>query len=166
LINFISEYRKLSDLPSPKKENFEISKLLEQIRSLFKRECEKRKINLQVEMNDQDLKLCADMFQIEQVLVNMVTNAMEVLSDQADGIIKLSAQSQSDTTEISIEDNGPGITKDIKDKIFIPFFSTKKKGVGIGLSLSKQIITNHSAVILFSSDPGVSTKFIIRFSNK
>ena len=85
---------------------------------------------------------------------------------RTDGIIKLSARSDSDTTEICVEDNGPGIPKDIKDKIFIPFFSTKKKGAGIGLSLSKQIITNHSALIHISSDPGVSTKFILRFSNK
>lgn len=166
LINFISEYRKLSDLPSPKKENLEISKILNHIKSLFKLECEERKIKLQIEQDDQDLKLYADKFQIEQVLVNLVTNAMEVLSGQTDGIIKLSARSYSDTTEISVEDNGPGIPKDIKDKIFIPFFSTKKKGIGIGLSLSKQIVTNHSAVILISSDPGVSTKFTIRFSNK
>ncbi len=166
LINFISEYRKLSDLPLPKKENLEISKILNHIKSLFKLECEERKIKLQIEQDDQDLKLYADKFQIEQVLVNLVTNAMEALSGQTDGIIKLSARSYSDYTEISVEDNGPGIPKDIKDKIFIPFFSTKKKGMGIGLSLSRQIITNHSAVIHISSDPGVSTKFIIRFSNK
>lgn len=166
LINFIREYRKLSYLPSPKKEQFEIRILLDQIRSLFKRECEKRKIMLSIWLEDQDLKLNADMFQIEQVLVNMVTNSMEVLSGRTGGVIKLTAGSYADITEICVEDNGPGISKDIKDKIFIPFFSTKKKGIGIGLSLSKQIITNHNAAIHMNSDPGISTKFIIRFSNK
>ena len=166
LINFISEYRKLSDLPPPEKKDFKISKLLEHIRSLFKQECEERKIKLQIVLENQDLNLYAEMFQIEQVLVNLVTNSMEVLSGKDDGIIKLSARSYSDTIEISVEDNGPGISLDIMDKIFIPFFSTKKKGIGIGLSLSKQIITNHAAAIRISSDPGVSTKFIIRFSKE
>ena len=166
LINFIREYRKLSYLPSPKKEQFEIRILLDQIRSLFKRECEKRKIMLSIWLEDQDLKLNADMFQIEQVLVNMVTNSMEVLSGRTGGVIKLTAGSYADITEICVEDNGPGISQDIRDKIFIPFFSTKKKGIGIGLSLSKQIITNHNAAIHMNSDPGISTKFIIRFSNK
>ena len=121
---------------------------------------------LSIWLEDQDLKLNADMFQIEQVLVNMVTNSMEVLSGRTGGVIKLTAGSYADITEICVEDNGPGISKDIKDKIFIPFFSTKKKGIGIGLSLSKQIITNHNAAIHMNSDPGISTKFIIRFSNK
>lgn len=165
LISFISEFRKLSDLPSPKTENFEIGILLEQVRSLFNMECEKRKILLQIEIEDQDLKLFADMFQIEQVLVNLVTNAMDVLSGRTDGIIRLSARSSSDATEIIVEDNGPGIAEDIRDKIFIPFFSTKKRGMGIGLSLSKQIITNHSAVIQVISEPGKGSLFVLRFSN-
>ena len=165
LINFITEYRKLSNLPPPEMKQFKAIKLLEHIRSLFKQECEKRKIMLSIGLEDQDLKLNADMFQVEQVLVNMVTNSMEVLSGRTDGVIKLTAGSYADFTEITVEDNGPGISKDIMDKIFIPFFSTKKKGIGIGLSLSKQIITNHNAIISLSSDPGVSTKFIIRFDN-
>lgn len=166
LINFISEYRKLSDLPPPQKENFKINTLLAQISSLFIRECEKRNIKLELEIKEKELELYADRFQIEQVLVNMLTNSLEALSGQSDGFIRLSARSYSGTTEICIEDNGPGISKDNRDKIFIPFFSTKKRGNGIGLSLSKQIITNHAAQILISSEPGVSTKFIIRFSNK
>ena len=166
LINFISEYRKLSDLPMPEKQIFGISKLFEHISSLFARECEERKIILQAELEDQDLKMYADMFQVEQVLVNLVTNSMDALSGRTDGIIRLMARSNSDATEIVVEDNGPGIEKNIQDKIFIPFFSTKKKGVGIGLSLSKQIITNHTAVIQISSEPGKFSRFTLRFGNK
>lgn len=165
LINFIMEYRKLSNLPPPEMKQFKVIKLLEHIRSLFKQECEKRKIMLSIVLEDQDLKLNADMFQVEQVLVNMVTNSMEVLSGRPGGVIKLTAGSYAGFTEITVEDNGHGISKDIRDKIFIPFFSTKKKGIGIGLSLSKQIITNHNAIMSLSSDPGVSTRFIIRFDN-
>ena len=164
LINFIKEYRKLSDLPLPEKEQFEIKILFDHIKSLFQQECEKKKIMLIILVEDKDMRQNADMFQIEQVLVNMITNSLEVLSGRTDGFIKLTAGSYADFTEITVEDNGPGISKDIRDKIFIPFFSTKKKGIGIGLSLSKQIIANHNAAIYLSSDPGAGTRFSIRFS--
>ena len=163
LINFITEYRKLSDLPPPDREQFEVRMLFDHIRSLFGEECEKRKITMSMMLEHQDMILNADMFQIEQVMVNLVSNSMDVLSGRTDGIIKLAAGSGEDHTEIYIEDNGPGIPEDIRDQIFIPFFSTKKKGTGIGLSLSKQIITNHNAVMNLISVSGKFTRFTIRF---
>jgi len=163
LINFITEYRKLSDLPPPDREEFEVKLLFDNIRSLFEEECEKRKITMSMMMEHQDMILNADMFQIEQVMVNLVSNSMDVLSGRTDGIIKLAAGSYDEHTEIYVEDNGPGIPEDIRDQVFIPFFSTKKKGIGIGLSLSKQIITNHNAVMNLSSAAGKFTRFTISF---
>ncbi|MEE4114828.1 MAG: HAMP domain-containing sensor histidine kinase [Marinilabiliaceae bacterium] len=164
LINFITEYRKLSDLPPPDREEFETGSLFEQVRTLFLHKCEENNIKLEIDPAGQDLKLYADKFQLEQVVVNIVTNAIEALSGHTEGRIKLSARSYPDATDIIIEDNGPGIPGKVRDKIFIPFFSTKKKGSGIGLSLSKQILTNHNARISISSDPGVSTSFTISFA--
>lgn len=163
LINFISEYRKLSDLPSPEKERFEIKELFDNIRSLLEQECKKNNISLKINLKDQRLKLYADKFQIEQVLINMITNSIEILDKSRNGSISLTAFSQENKTAVIVEDNGPGIPRDIREKIFIPFFSTKKKGIGIGLSLSKQIISNHDAMLKMQSTPGESTKFIMKF---
>lgn len=163
LISFIAEYRKLSDMPAPEKEVLKIDNLFRQLSTLFIQVCQENKIKLEINKDSEDIKLYADKFQMEQVLVNILTNSIEALSGTKDATIKLSARSYPGATEVVIEDNGPGIPEKIMNKIFIPFFSTKKKGSGIGLSLSKQILTNHNAVINISSDPGIYTRFIIKF---
>lgn len=166
LINFISEYRKLSDLPPPEKEKFDAGNLFQYVEALFIDECTKRKVSFNTHIDNKPVTLYADRFQIEQVLVNLLKNSLEALGGQSDGKIELSAQSDKGIKELCVEDNGPGILKDNLDKIFIPFFSTKKKGMGIGLSLSKQIITNHNGTLSLHSAPEISTKFIIRLQDK
>ena len=110
----------------------------------------------------QDLSICADSQMIQQVLINLVQNAMEALKGKNIKKIKVSVFRQSNKTFIRIYDNGPGIDPENADKDFIPFFTTRKKGSGIGLSLSKQIMRLHKGNIHFQSDNN-GTTFTLEF---
>ena len=111
-----------------------------------------------------DIKLNADEALIEQMLINLTKNSIEAVADKIDSYIRMEAyQSEAGSIIIKIEDNGEGILESEQDKIFIPFYSTKKNGSGIGLSLSKQIMDLHNGSISVSSHPDIETSFILRF---
>ncbi len=110
------------------------------------------------------LAIEADPSLLEQVLINIIVNAMEAIKDKEDGKIILSAdQTTSGKTIVKIGDNGQGMPEELMDKIFIPFFTTKKNGSGIGLSLCKQIIMLHKGTIQVQSGAGKGTIFSIQF---
>jgi len=111
----------------------------------------------------EDISLEADYSQIEQVLINLIKNAEEALSGKKDGIINLKAFFADDCTLIQIEDNGIGIPGDIIEDIFVPFYTTKTHGSGIGLSLSKQIMQNHNGTISVNSAPNKGSRFTLKF---
>jgi two-component system nitrogen regulation sensor histidine kinase NtrY len=101
---------------------------------------------------------------IEQVLINLLKNAIQAFDEQSDKEINLTAYSnEKGRAVISVKDNGAGIDPDALEKIFIPFFSTKKSGSGIGLSLSKQIMRQHEGNITVKSSLGEGTEFLLRF---
>lgn len=104
----------------------------------------------------------ADQNLLEQVLINLVKNSLEACSEIPDPVIKLKAYTQYDRTIIEVEDNGKGIPAVVMENIFVPFFTTKEKGSGIGLSLSRQIIRMHGGTLDFNSVPGEKTIFTIR----
>ncbi len=104
------------------------------------------------DLKDSNLKVEADAYLLEQVLINLVLNAMEACENTPNPKVKVFAVKKFDgQVVISVTDNGPGIPEEIKDQIFIPFFTTKKEGSGIGLSLSKQIMTLHGGKIQVNS---------------
>ena len=110
------------------------------------------------------LAIEADSGLIEQVLINLVLNAIDAVKNKADPRIVLSAYTDIDYKAIiKLTDNGTGMTEDLLDKIFIPFFSTKKNGNGIGLSLCKQIMLIHKATIQVQSKENEGTVFTLRF---
>jgi signal transduction histidine kinase len=101
---------------------------------------------------------------IEQVLINLMKNAMEAVKDTAQPKIKIIADRNDNlAVTISVYDNGPGIPEENLDNIFIPFYSTKKEGSGIGLSLSRQIMKLHRGRIDVETEPGAGTTFILEF---
>jgi two-component system, NtrC family, nitrogen regulation sensor histidine kinase NtrY len=121
-------------------------------------------IKLEISLPDQDISLKADPNLIDQVLINLLLNAIEAVKDRPDPQIMLSAYTSPDKkTMIRISDNGFGMSKEVQEKIFIPFFSTKKQGSGIGLSLCKQIVMLHRGTIQVQSVEGEGTAFILRF---
>jgi signal transduction histidine kinase len=110
------------------------------------------------------LKIFADKHMIEQVLINLIKNAIQAFDEQDDKHIALNAYTnEKGRVVIRVKDNGPGIDPEALDKIFIPFYSTKKTGSGIGLSLSRQIMRRHEGSITVKSTVGEGTEFFLRF---
>ncbi len=163
LVQFIKEYRKLSTFPLPEKKYMSVPMLLDQVRSLYEERFRECHIQFEVVAADREMKLFADPHQIEQILINLIQNAAESLENVSNGVIRISASMSGNRVELKVEDNGPGISREIRDQIFVPFFSTKPGGTGIGLSLSRQIMNNHEGTIRFSSIPDEKTVFTLCF---
>jgi signal transduction histidine kinase len=107
----------------------------------------------------------ADSKLIEQVLINLINNSIHALQGRKDAVIKMSCVVGPEKTIISVTDNGKGIEEKIMNQIFIPFFTTKTTGSGIGLSLSKNILKKHGGNLLVNSEVGVHTTFSLVFKN-
>ncbi len=163
LIGFVETYRKLTRIPQPDKKPVSVAHLFENTVMLIKSEPENENIQVSWEIKPQDLEIVADNKQIAQVLINLLKNSVEALKNQPGGKIMLKSEINTDNKVfISVTDNGPGITTELLDKIFIPFFTTKENGSGIGLSLSRQIIQMHGGSLKVDSKPKKTT-FTITF---
>ena len=124
---------------------------------------EQKNIDLEIILRETDLALDADPSLIEQVLINLIVNAMEAVKEQEHRRIVLSAETAGKKIILRVADNGVGMPEELLDKIFIPFFSTKKSGSGIGLSLCKQIVMLHRGNIQVQSVEGKGTVFSLQF---
>jgi signal transduction histidine kinase len=123
-----------------------------------------KNITLEIKNKDPSLSLQADPSLLDQVLINLLVNAMEAVKDVSSPRIVLSAYLAADRKKvIKVSDNGTGMSKEVQEKIFIPFFSTKKQGSGIGLSLCKQIVMLHKGTVQVQSEEGKGAAFILRF---
>ncbi len=164
LIHFVREFRNLTHIPKPKLASVEAKELLDEMAMLHKKELADRSIICTVQSEPEHLKIFADKHMIEQVLVNLVKNAIQAFDEQDNKLIELSAYTnEKGRPVIRVKDNGPGIDPEALEKIFIPFFSTKKTGSGIGLSLSRQIMRQHEGSITVKSTVGEGTEFFLRF---
>ena len=164
LLHFIDAYRDLTKIPKPNFEIFRASELLQRAAGLFKNQLDESGIGLSIKVEPTSLELTADPQLIEQVLINLILNAVEALEGRSDGQIEVGSRlDEQGRVLISVTDNGPGIQDEVKEKIFTPFFTTKRGGSGIGLSLSRQIMRLHKGSIAFRSTPGETTTFTLRF---
>lgn len=162
LMNFVQSYRKFLSVPEPDRELVPARKLLDKVKMLLGEESGAGPARIEVSVVPPDLQLYIDVRQITQVLVNLGKNAQQSLGDQKDGKIKLLAGIDSkDKKFIQVWDNGPGISADMINQIFVPFFTTKRTGTGIGLSLSKQIMRLHRGSIQVNSNE--DTVFTLTF---
>ena len=164
LLHFVNTYRNLTKIPKP---NFEIVKakeLFDNIKNLMANELVDNNVKLTINVDPENLEFHADPKLIEQVLINLVTNAIHALEKVRNGQVELRGfRSKRGKVTLQVVDNGAGILQDVLDKIFIPFFTTKPKGSGIGLSLSKQITRLHGGSINASSAPEKGTTFTMTF---
>ncbi|MGE5846196.1 MAG: sensor histidine kinase, partial [Ignavibacteria bacterium] len=164
LIHFVDDYRSLTSIPEPVFQIFLIKDLFERIKKLMENDLKVNNIKLIISVEPEKLELTADSELIEQVLINLIVNSIYFLKGANNPQIKLAGQiDERGKTAIKVSDNGPGISEDLQDKIFIPFFSTKKGGSGIGLSLSRQIMRSHGGSIHISSKPFLETIFTLKF---
>ena len=164
LLQFVHAYRNLTRIPTPQIEPVLIQTIFDRLHYLFKEEWEKAGITAEIEVEPQDLEILVDPNLLDQVLINLIKNAMDAVREQDNRVIKLLAfPGPNDRTLIHVSDNGKGIDLELQEKIFIPFFTTKKQGSGIGLSLSRQIMRLHKGNITFQSEPSEGTVFTLTF---
>jgi PAS domain S-box-containing protein len=164
LITFVESYRKLTRVPEPEKKLFKVADLMSRVQILYNSLENSDIINLSISLNKPDLEFFADQNLISQVLINLVKNALEANENNKDGNIKIIAsEGINNHYEICVIDNGPGISEENIDEIFVPFFTTKQNGSGIGLSISKQIMRVHGGNLKVRSVPDKETVFCLSF---
>ncbi|WP_461451867.1 sensor histidine kinase [Mucilaginibacter sp.] len=163
LLKFTESYRSLNKITKLDITKILVRNLFENLNSLMSPTLEKKNIELEIILRDPTLAIEADINLIEQVLINLVVNAIEAVKDREDPRITLSAELQNNKTLVKVSDNGLGMPPELLDKIFIPFFSTRKTGSGIGLSLCKQIMLLHKGNIQVQSTEGVGSSFVMQF---
>jgi two-component system nitrogen regulation sensor histidine kinase NtrY len=163
LIKFIDAYREYTSLPQPKMKTVRITDLIDRVGQFMKTQLKKSTIDFHYSCESEFITVQADEEMIEQVLINLVKNAIESLSNSDSGRIVLHGETREDNVIIEVVDNGPGIIKEAMARIFVPFFTTKKSGSGIGLSLSRQIMQMHNGTLTVESKPDVKTVFSLKF---
>ncbi|NDV56609.1 PAS domain-containing sensor histidine kinase [Bacteroides sp. 519] len=160
LITFVDNYRKVTGIPAPVMEVVSVKELLQGVWRLMDRD------GLEIGLNIPTvyLQIIADRNQIEQVLINLIKNACEAMKDGTIPQIQLSAGINAQGyTFISVKDNGPGISSQVLEQIFIPFYTTKPFGSGIGLSVSRQIMYMHQGSLSVTSTVGEGSEFVLLF---
>lgn len=164
LLNFVELYRNLTRIPKPHFRHFAIHTLFEKALELMNPKFDALGIKVKVHIYPKDLKILADPDLIDQVLINLLLNAIDAVKDAEKPQITIVASvNLNNRTMIEIADNGKGIPQDILDKIFMPFFTSKKTGSGIGLSLSRQIMQMHKGSISVRSKKGEGATFTMVF---
>jgi signal transduction histidine kinase len=162
LLDFVDKYRSLTSLPKPDLSEFPIDGLFLKCKLLME-SIIPNNTKIITSVSPEDIAITADYSQVEQILINLIKNAIEALSGKKNGTIHLKAFYADDGIIIQVEDNGNGIPGEIVEDIFVPFYTTKENGSGIGLSLSKQIMQNHGGTISVNSTPGKGAEFTLKF---
>ena len=164
LTRFVETYRSLTRIPRPVFKEMDVRSVFADAERWMKERADAEGIQFKVVLPESDWRITADPALIEQVLLNLLLNAVEAVQEQHQKHIELRAVMDAQShLLIQVEDNGKGILKDIQEEIFIPFFTTKRSGSGIGLSLSRQIMALHSGTIQVQSEPGIRTVFTLKF---
>ncbi|MGC3947657.1 MAG: ATP-binding protein [Chryseolinea sp.] len=163
LIKFIDAYREYTSLPKPKFATVRLKDLIEHVANLMRTELKKTHVKFKHDCSSEYLTIQADVELIEQVLINLLKNAIEAMGETEDPQLELVGRYDETSVLIEVIDNGPGIIKEALEHIFVPFYTTKRTGSGIGLSLSRQIMQMHNGSLNVESEPEVRTVFTLRF---
>ncbi|WDE06173.1 PAS domain-containing protein [Thalassomonas viridans] len=164
LMHFVSSYRKLTRLPEPKKKHIRLSALFEQVQLLATREWAEKGIRLNLDIMPAELDLSLDVDMAEQMLINLLQNAEQALGGIDNPQVKLSAfLNARGHVVIEVSDNGSGISGDINSKVFVPFFTTKKEGSGVGLALTRQIMIAHGGHVALAANEDGGATFSLTF---
>jgi nitrogen fixation/metabolism regulation signal transduction histidine kinase len=165
LMNFVNAYRTFTSIPKPNMDPVLVLPLVQRITSLFAPTLREKGIRLTYDIQPDGLEISMDQDQIEMVLINLIKNAVEILEGKPNARIDIRSTLDQTTQRATLEvsDNGPGIEPDKLEQIFIPFYTTKEDGTGVGLSLSRQILQLHGGVLGVDSQLGNGAKFSLVF---
>ena len=164
LLDFTNRYRQLTRLPPPDFEEIDFKELLERLILLHKAKIESEEIQLITHFPQHKVLLQGDASLLEQAFINLIKNAIEALQGHKDPVLEIRLHKEGNHVVVQIADTGDGIDEDMLDQIFIPFFTTRKNGSGIGLSLCRQIIIGHRGSIDVQSELGKGTVFTVKLS--
>lgn len=165
LLVFVKDYRTISNVPIPKREPVNAKKFLAEIELLMSANAKEAQVEIRILPIPANAIIRIDRKLIEQVFINLINNSIHALEGVKNPVIKLSCLVEQERTLIMVSDNGKGIEEKIMNQIFIPFYTTKKNGSGIGLSLSKNILKKHGGNLLVSSEVGLNTTFTLIFNH-
>ncbi len=167
LLRFVAAYRSLARIPKPNIALVSAAELLDRVRQLMAEQADSQGVTLSIIQASQSIEFMADPELIEQVLINLILNSLHALPDTPQPTITLqTGLDNRGRALISVTDNGPGIDADLMDKIFTPFFTTRKDGSGIGLSIARQVMRLHKGSLSVKSQPGKATTFTLRFCDE
>lgn len=161
MMQFVNAYRDFTTLPKPIFANLLVDEIVSEVLQLLQADLASAGIVYQLNIKPENLTIKADSNQIQQVLINLIKNASEAFSAQRECMITIKAYHNERNTIIEVTDNGDGIEPEALENIFIPFYTTKKTGSGIGLSLSRQILQQHGGNLIVNSEVGKGTTFSI-----
>lgn len=164
LLNFVESYRQVMRVPPPEIQQFTVREMFERLDRLMRTDIEDKGIAFSIEVAPGELQMRADSDLLEQALINLIKNARDALTDCDQKEIRVRAVVNTrNRVEISVADTGPGMPPDVAEKIFVPFFTTKESGAGIGLAFSRQIMLAHRGTIDIDTAEGEGTTFFLRF---
>ena len=163
LMRFTEAYKTLTRIPPPKIKSVRSDELAHRINTLFKTQTEEKNIGFSVELLSKPWSVQCDIELLDMVFINLIKNSIQALENKTNTQIKVRLRTTGKSkTIIEIEDNGKGMAQEVMNQIFVPFYTTKPDGSGIGLSVSNQIIRSHDGTIHVESEPGKGTVFFIR----
>ena len=164
LLQFVDTYRDLAHLPRPELQLCRVQEQFDELERLVTPQIADQAVTLRTSVIPESMHITADPRMIGQVLLNLTLNAIDATAERDDAEVLLAAViDQQGRRLIRISDNGHGIAAESLEKVFIPFYSTKRTGTGIGLSLSRQIMRRHGGDITLVSEPGAGATFTLRF---
>jgi len=161
ILEFVNRYRQLTSLPEVRLKHTGIIPLVQESVSLFREDFEKWGIQIDLKFDCTDVQVFADADLLKRVFINLIKNAIESILEVPSPEISIISKVSGNSLCIVVKDNGTGIQTEILDQIFVPFFTTKPDGSGIGLSLARQILIQHDGEISVTSSPGKGSSFIV-----
>ncbi|RZL19371.1 MAG: PAS domain-containing protein [Pedobacter sp.] len=163
LLDFVKDYRLIAELPTPVLAYHTIGEILKHIKILMQPFAQGKNITLKVEQTSSKITLNIDLKLVEQALINLVTNSIYALQDIEHGAIEIAYRLETNKLYLEVTDNGKGVTPELLEKIFVPFFTTRKNGSGIGLTITRNIMKMHHGSLEVTSLPMEKTTFSLVF---
>ena len=164
LRDFVQSYRRITRLPQPEEQRIPLLELFDNVQRLVASEWEKKGIALSMTVEPKSLEITADSGMLEQVMFNLLQNAEQVLADRESPRVEVVGNlNRQGHACVEISDNGPGVPADVAKKVFVPFFTTKREGSGVGLALTRQVMLAHGGTVTLGASESGGAKFTLTF---